>query len=232
MAPTNLQPGAKKPMARWAQEESSSDEEQDTRRVVKQATDKRFDALKAKIKEMTNHQKINDFGLITADYETLFKMVEKMLKLKSEDGPPNMFIRAIVQAENHAEALHEELKEKGEKLPKNKQTAFNTLRSKIKKGNKEYQELVDKCKENEDDFQDSDQGDADDDESSSSESECGAQSSGSSSSSGSCDSDFESDSNSDSASDSSSSSDSSSNSSKNIFGSDSDDEGDENIARE
>ena len=226
-------------MARWAQEESSDGEEEETKRVVKKATDKRFDALKAKIKEMTNHQKINDFGLITGDYEAIFKMVEKMLKLKSEDGPPNMFIRAIVQAENHAESLHEELKEKGEKLPKNKQTAFNSLRSKIKKGNRDYQELVDKCKENKDDFQDSDQGEADDDESSSSESEAGAQGSSSDSSSDSSDSSSESDGDSDSDSSDSSGSSGSSKSSKSSNGnsskpkSDSEDEdGDENAARE
>eukprot|EP00913_Durusdinium_trenchii_P034321 g32111.t1 len=47
----------------------------------------------------------------------------------------------------------QEKKSKGEKLPENKAKAFNTLRSKVKKGNKNYQDDLSQLRANPEDFQ-------------------------------------------------------------------------------
>jgi len=224
----------------WA-EESSSDEEVVTKRKVVSHTDKRYEQLKDCIKQMKNHQKVNDFALLTTDYESACKMLEKMKNIIDQDGgPPNFFVKAIVNMEEYCEALHQEHIEnkanKGQRLPENKQKAFNTLRAKVRKGNKNYQDLIDKCKEDPEAFADApdDNEDSGSEMSDSDSSEKASSKSGSSDSSSSSNSDSDSDSDSDSSK-SGSDSDSDSEQSKSWkSGSDSsdDEDADEETARE
>eukprot|EP00928_Gymnodinium_smaydae_P087853 TRINITY_DN72043_c0_g1_i1.p1 TRINITY_DN72043_c0_g1~~TRINITY_DN72043_c0_g1_i1.p1 ORF type:complete len:1013 (+),score=245.87 TRINITY_DN72043_c0_g1_i1:98-3040(+) len=206
------QAAPRRQMTRWA-EESSSDEEDNRKRVVKSSTDKRFDQMRDRIKSLKNHKKIDDFANLIVDYEALLKMLEKNKTLESEGGPPGMFIKAIADLETYCEQLHAEHQDmkqnKGTKLPENKQRAFNTLRAKVRKGNKQWADQVEKCKENPEEFDEEEE--AKESEQSDSESSAsGKKSSGSGSSSSDSDSDSDSDS---SSSDSDSDSDSSSGSS-------------------
>jgi translation initiation factor 3 subunit C len=231
----------KKARVVWA-EETSSDEEVTTKRKVVSHADKRFDQMKDAIKLMNNHQKVNDFAQIITDYESIMKMIDKMHNQISQDGgPPNFFIKACAGLELYCEKMHAEHVENkannGQRLPKNKQTAFNTLRAKVRKGNAgPYQDQIEQCKEDPSLFKEAEQ--EDEDSASNSSDDSSASDNNSSSASGS-DSDSDSDSNSDSdSSDSGSSgSDSSSDSDsleENSFksGTDSDSDDDEESARE
>eukprot|EP00928_Gymnodinium_smaydae_P018047 TRINITY_DN16875_c0_g1_i1.p1 TRINITY_DN16875_c0_g1~~TRINITY_DN16875_c0_g1_i1.p1 ORF type:complete len:975 (-),score=334.59 TRINITY_DN16875_c0_g1_i1:63-2987(-) len=240
-APTAAQ-APRRPMTRWA-EESSSDEEDNKKRVVKSHTDKRFDQMKDRIKQMKNHKKIDDFATLITDYEAILKMYEKTKGANDAEGPPSIFIQAIGGLEVYVDQRHTELQEqkqeKGIRLPENKQRAFNTLRAKVRKGNKTWADQVEKFKENPDEFEAEDEKSADNDsDSESSASEKGASSSGSSSdsdsdsdsSSGSSSSGSDSDdSDSDSDSDSSSSSSSSGSSNSSSFKTGTDDNSDEEV---
>lgn len=228
----------RKQMARWA-EESSSDEEVSQRRVVRSHTDKRYEQLLERTKVLKNHMKIDDFATIITDYEALLKMLDKLQNVVEQDGgPPNAFIKIIASLEEYVEKTHADLQEKkqtkGEKLPENKAKAFNTLRAKVRKGNRVYQEHLQRLKDSPEEFQSDGDDEAGKEDSSESESEAsGSSSSSSSDSSGSdsgSDSDSDSDSNSGSASDSDSSDDEESY--KSGEKSDSGDEGDEDAARE
>eukprot|EP00933_Yihiella_yeosuensis_P062556 TRINITY_DN6553_c0_g1_i1.p1 TRINITY_DN6553_c0_g1~~TRINITY_DN6553_c0_g1_i1.p1 ORF type:complete len:1003 (+),score=295.30 TRINITY_DN6553_c0_g1_i1:123-3011(+) len=209
----------RKQMARWA-EESSSDEEVEKKRTVLSSSDKRFELMNAKLKELKNHVKIDDFASIITDYEALLKMLEKLKTAVAEDGgPPAQFVKAISDLEDYVEKTHADLQEKkqnkGEKLTENKAKAFNTLRAKVRKQNKQFQESIEQYKANPEDFAAVEQeasassGSEAEESGSSSSSSSGSSGSSSDSDSSSSDSDSSSDSGSGSDSDSDSDSDSS-----------------------
>jgi len=203
---------------RWA-EESSSEEEVEQKRVVRSHTDKRYDQLIERIKQMTNHLKIDDFSSLISDYEAILKMLDKLKVIVEQDGgPPGQFVKAICGLEDYVDKTHADLQEKkqnkGEKLTESKQKAFNTLRAKVRKGNRAFQDEIERFKENPKAF-DSDEFDSED-EGSDSDSDAGpaAKSSSDDSDSSSSDSDSDSDSGSSNSSGSDSGSDSDSASSK------------------
>mmetsp|Transcript_39334 Transcript_39334/g.98982 ORF Transcript_39334/g.98982 Transcript_39334/m.98982 type:complete len:967 (-) Transcript_39334:41-2941(-) len=231
----------RRPMARWA-EESSSDDEVETKRVVRSHTDKRYAQLLEKIKILKNHMKIGDFASLIQDYEQILKMLEKLKTVVEQDGgPPKEFVKSICGLESFVDEMHQKHLEakqnKGEKLTENKQRAFNTLRAKVRKGNKEFQDQIAHFNEHPSEFE-SDE--AEEDDKSDSESSDEGEAKGSSSSSSSSDSDSDSDSSSSSDSDSSDSdssdsdSDSGSSSGDSTYssGSKSGDDDDEDAARE
>jgi len=233
----STQQAARKPMPRWA-DDSSSDNSEVERRVVKSHTDKRYDQMMERIKTMKNHMKIDDFSTLISDYETILKMLDKLKVVVEQDGgPPSAFTKAIHNLELYTDRLHAEHLEnkatKGQKLPQNKQLAFNTLRAKVRKGNKNYQEQIDNLKEHPEDFESDD--DDDDEQSNADDSDSDSDHDGkaSSSSSGSdseSDSDSSSDSSSGSSSSGSSSSGSSSSSSSSGSSSSSDSDGESSVA--
>jgi len=195
---------------RWAAQESSSEEEMDkTKRVVRSHTDKRYEQMLERIKGMANHQKNDDFAALITDYEAIMKMLEKLRSVVEQDGgPPTQFVKAIHGIEKYVDKLHAEHLEKkqedsSQKLTQNKQKAFNTLRAKVRKGNIQFRDHLTQLEEHPSDFQSSE---SENDESADDASE-GALTSGSSSGSSS-----DSDSNSGSSSSSSGSSDSGSDS--------------------
>mmetsp|Transcript_127498 Transcript_127498/g.302958 ORF Transcript_127498/g.302958 Transcript_127498/m.302958 type:complete len:961 (-) Transcript_127498:151-3033(-) len=229
---------APRKMARWAEASSSEDEGVAQRRVVRSHTDKKNEQMLQQIRIMKNHMKNDDFASTITDYEALIKMLEKLRnQVEAEGGPPKQFIKAIGALEDYIEKTHGEIqerKQKGVKLPENKAKAFNTLRSKVKKGNKTYGDDLQQFRNNPDDFQSEEEQNADDSDSASEE---GAAAASSSSSDSDSDSDSSSSSSSDSDSDSDTGSDSSASSDSNSFDSseksgDSDAEGDEDLVRE
>lgn len=212
---------------RWAEESSSDDEGPGKKRVVKKASDKRFDAMIEQIKSMKQHVNIEDFSAISTDLQNILASYEKVQKLPDFEGtPPNQLIACFAKLERFVEDKHVELQEKKAStgkppLPENKQRAFNTLRAKVRKTiRQDYQDLVEKYKENPEEFADEKESEPEDDSDSDSEPASG-QESDSASSSDDSDSDSSSGSDSDSSS-SSSGSDSDSDSSSSDSDSDSD----------
>jgi translation initiation factor 3 subunit C len=200
---------------RWA-EESSSEEEVEKKRVVRSHTDKRYDQLVERIKQMSNHLKIDDFASLISDYEAIVKMLDKLKVIVEQDGgPPGQFVKAICSLEDYVDKTHADLQEKrqnkGEKLTESKQKAFNTLRAKVRKGNRAFQDHIEKFKENPQDFESEAESEVEKDDSDS-DSDAGPAAKSSSDGSGSSSSDSDSDSDSDSSDSSGSDSDSDSSS--------------------
>lgn len=216
-APKAAAAAPRKVMARWA-EESSSDDEVETKRVVRSQRDKRYVILAEKIKIMRTHTKNNDYSQLTADYEGLLKMLEKFKTLIEQDGgPPNTFIKAIGQLEQYTDDQHKDHMEKkankGERLSESKAKAFNSLRAKVRKGNRAFEDALKQYQDHPSDFEsapedEEDKSDSDSDSDEDAGAESGSSSSSSGSSSGSSSSSDSSGSDSDSDSDSSSASDS------------------------
>lgn len=153
--------------------------------------------MNEKIKDLKNHMKIDDFATLITDYETILKMLEKLKTAVEQDGgPPAKFTKAIGTLEAYVEKMHvdhqEKKQNKGEKLSENRQRAFNTLRAKVRKGNRAFQDELNRLKEHPEDFE-SDQAEEEDNKSDASsdsgDEEASSSSSSSSSSSGGSDSD-------------------------------------------
>jgi len=125
----------------------SSSEEEDTKRVVKSAKDKRYDEMRVIIKAMKNHMKINDFVSLLTDYEQLMKSVQRARLLIEKDGHPTFFLRLMVEFDDFIRETFED-RESFKKLNQNKAKAFNTLRSKVRKGNEEFKELLEATRAN------------------------------------------------------------------------------------
>jgi len=230
---------APRKMARWAEASSSEDEGVAQRRVVRSHTDKKNEQMLEQIKVMKNHMKIDDYASTTSDYEALLKMLEKLrTQMEADGGPPKAFIKAIGNLEDYVEKQHEDITEKkksGTKLQENKNKAFNTLRAKVKKGNKPFTDDLAQLRANPDDFQSEEEQEASDSASEASAGEEASSSSDSSSSdsSSSDSSSSDSDSDSDSSDTGSASSDSDSDSFDSSGKSDTSDGGaDEDLARE
>ncbi|CAE7868225.1 NIP1, partial [Symbiodinium microadriaticum] len=99
-------------------------------------------------------KRIDDYASTITDYESLLRMLEKLrLQMEQDGGPPKAFIKAIGSLEDYVEKQHEEKKQKGIKLQESKNKAFNTLRAKVKKGNKPFADDLEQLRNNPDDFQ-------------------------------------------------------------------------------
>jgi len=190
-------------IARW-ESASSSEEEVAAKRVVRSSHDKRSEQLQKKARDLQNHMKVDDFAMLISDYEAIFKIREKLRAIMEQDWNENTFIKAIGSLEKYIAESHQKNEEKkaaGKKpLTRSKQTAFNTLRLKVRKGNREIEDKLNQFRENPDEFEDEpEELEQEEDMSSASEpAPSGSSSSGSSSGSSSSSDDSESDSDDDS----------------------------------
>ena len=121
----------RKPMMYFSE---SSDE--DEKRVVKSEKDKRFEAIREIIDKIKDKMKIKDFSAIHDLFDELNKQVEKAKKVIEKEGVPLFYIRICWVLENMLNNVSSEEK-KNLKSANNK--AYNTLKHKVKKNNKQYE---------------------------------------------------------------------------------------------
>ena len=130
--------------------DSDSDSD-DERRVIKSAKDKRYEELRATTEEIRNKMKINDFLTLLTLFEKLNKQLERTVKLSmtASSAPPRMYVRILVQLEDYVEEAFAD-KELRKKLSSTNAKAFNSMRQKIKKHNREpdNEEAVKRFREN------------------------------------------------------------------------------------
>jgi len=117
--------------------ESSSDE--DTKRVVRSEKDKRYEALRNSIDKIKDKMKIEDFVAMGDEFDELNKQLEKSKKVIEKEGVPQFYIRICYVLENFLTNLSAE--KKNSLKPANKK-AYNTLKHKVKKNNKNYEEKI------------------------------------------------------------------------------------------
>ncbi|KAK6183766.1 hypothetical protein SNE40_006370 [Patella caerulea] len=127
-----------------------SDDEDDSRRIVRSAKDKRFDEMTNIIQQMKNHKQIKDMANVLNDFEALIKAADKAKKVIQEEGVPRFFIRCLFDLEEYANECWED-KEWRKSISKNNSKSFTSLRQKLKKYIREkYEKEVNDYKENPD----------------------------------------------------------------------------------
>ncbi|XP_075240275.1 eukaryotic translation initiation factor 3 subunit C-like [Convolutriloba macropyga] len=140
---------AAKPQNKFNVKNMFGDEAEDEKRVVVSARDKRFEELKNTIKSLKNSKKINDFSSIMAQFEDLTKVFEKSKTIlaRAGDDSPEFYIKCIADLEDFITESWED-KELRARLNKTNGKSLGTLRQRIRKYNKDFEEDIKRYRDN------------------------------------------------------------------------------------
>jgi translation initiation factor 3 subunit C len=114
---------------------SDSDSEDEVKRVVKSAKDKRIEELEASYKTIENALKINDWAAVSNEYEKMLKVITKINA--NSEKIPSSYLQILITIED----AFGEIKDK-KKLNSVNAKALNVLKQKVKKNNKLYEKRI------------------------------------------------------------------------------------------
>ncbi|XP_026314262.1 eukaryotic translation initiation factor 3 subunit C [Hyposmocoma kahamanoa] len=129
-----------------------SDDEEETKRVVRSTKEKRYEELEGIIHSLRNHRKIKDFSSALASFEDLQKAYTRAAPVvqKEESGiAPRFFVRALVELDDWVSGAWTD-RDSRKTLSKGNSKALTSLRQKLRKYTKEFEAEVSKFRENPD----------------------------------------------------------------------------------
>ncbi|XP_068033814.1 eukaryotic translation initiation factor 3 subunit C-like, partial [Anomalospiza imberbis] len=115
-----------------------SEDEEDTKRVVRSARDKRYEELTNLIRSIRNAMKIRDVSRCLEEFELLGRAWAKAKGVVDREGVPGFYLRILADLEDYLNELWED-KEGKKKMNKNNAKALSSLRQKLRKYNRDYE---------------------------------------------------------------------------------------------
>lgn len=126
-----------------------SDDEEETKRVVRSMKEKRYEEIEAIIHSLRNHKKIKDFSSALASFEEIQRAYTRAAPVvqKEENGvAPRFFIRALVELEDWVTSAWAD-KDSRKQLSKGSSKALTSLRQKLRKYTKDFEAEIAKFRE-------------------------------------------------------------------------------------
>ena len=130
-----------------------SDDEEETKRVVRSAREKRYEALNQIIHNIRNSKKIKDFTKMETGFVDLTRAYEKAKPVveKEENGvTPRFYVRILVELDDLINETWAD-SDGRKKMSKNNAKSLGATRQKLRKYIKDFDDDMAKFRENPDD---------------------------------------------------------------------------------
>ncbi|KAL4976075.1 eukaryotic translation initiation factor 3 subunit 8 N-terminus-domain-containing protein [Aspergillus desertorum] len=134
--------------------DSEESEEEDVVKVVKSAKNKRLEELESTIKLIDNAQKINDWAVISSEFDKMNRQIVKIV----QSGPvPKIYVKTVADLEDFVNETIAKQKSSNKKMNASNAKGFNAIKQKIKKNNKDYAAQIEKYRADKDSYMESDE---------------------------------------------------------------------------
>ncbi|TFK90565.1 eukaryotic translation initiation factor 3 subunit 8 [Polyporus arcularius HHB13444] len=130
---------------------SGEESDEDVKRVVKSAKDKRLDDMEATGKAMDNALKINDWVAISTEFDKLVRMAQRQQNV-AEPVPP-FYLRTLIDLEKSLNAAVAKDKESKKKMNASNARALTAVKQKVKKVAKEFESELKRYQEDPEAFE-------------------------------------------------------------------------------
>ncbi|CAN0854672.1 Eukaryotic translation initiation factor 3 subunit C [Linum grandiflorum] len=137
--------GAKNRYLRDTDSDNNDDSDVE-KRVVRSAKEKRFEEMSFTLEQIKKAMMISDWVGLEESFDKINKQLEKAMRVSESANVPNLYLKALVMLEDFSnQALAN--KDARKTMRSSNAKALNSIKQKLKKNNKQYEELILKYRE-------------------------------------------------------------------------------------